>query len=234
MKHSTKSWSNLFERYFSEIMSEKEPRITKKGPYISISRDFGCMANDIAAKLSTKLTKLDKHGHKWNWINKEILVESAKALDLSPSKIKYVFLSEKKSVMDEIIGALSTRYYKSDKKIRNTIIRVIKTIVYSGHVVIVGRGGVAFANDNPASIHVKLIAPVEWRIQKIKKNYSKSEDDARKYICEVDKERKQLIDSFYDSTSDYSIFDLIINRKTVSDNVILESIISLARNKGIV
>ena len=43
----------------------------------------------------------------------------------------------------------------------------IRNIAKTGYVIIVGRGGVAFANDNPASLHIKLTAPVEWRVERI-------------------------------------------------------------------
>ena len=88
----------------------------------------------------------------WKWLNKQILEESAKALNVSPSKIKYIFQSQRKTMLDEIVGALSTRYYKSDKKMRNTIIEVIRSIAKKGDVIIVGRGGVAFSDDNPDSL----------------------------------------------------------------------------------
>lgn len=234
---SERPWQNIFEKYFSQMIQNNATHETKTGPYISISRDFGCKANDIARKLSSELASQSSGSggdREWKWINKEILHESARALDLSPSKIRYVFLSEKKSVMDEIIGAMSTRYYKSDMKIRNTIIEVIRTIARSGHVIIVGRGGVAFAGDNPQSLHVKLIAPMDWRIARISKNYGKTREEALQYIRKIDRERKHLIDSFVGHETDHSIFDMILNRKTMSEKCIVDSIIHAARDRSLI
>jgi hypothetical protein len=168
-------YRNVFEKYFSEMLHEQKTNILQTGPYISVSRDFGCMANVIAQKLSAQLTQRNRQkGIKteWKWINKVILEEAARALELSPSKIEYVFQSQKKTTMDEIVSAMSARYYKSDKQIRKTIIEVIRSIVKTGNVIIVGRGGVAFKNDNPTSLHIKLIAPIEWRVDRISIFYS--------------------------------------------------------------
>ncbi len=216
-------YRNVFEKYFSEMLHDHKTNIAETGPYVSISRDFGCMANVIAQKLSAQLTLENKRKgikKEWKWINKVIMEEAAKALELPPSKIEYVFQSQKKTVMDEVVSAMSTRYYKSDKKIRKTIIEVIRSIIISGNVIIVGRGGVAFRKDNPDSLHIKLIAPIEWRVERISKNYNKTPKDALKYILDIDQERKYLIDSFVGFDSDDTIFDMVFNRQTMNDEEI--------------
>jgi cytidylate kinase len=195
------------------------------------------MANVIAQKLSAELTRRNKlKGVKkeWKWINRVIMEEAAKALELSPSKIEYVFQSQRKTAMDEIVSAMSARYYKSDKKIRKTIIEVIRSIVKTGNVIIVGRGGVAFKSDNPQSVHLKLIAPIEWRIDRISKNYQKSRKEALKYILEIDLERKYLIDSFMGFDTDDSIFDIILNRQTMDDEDITSIIINMMERKHLI
>ena len=226
---STKQ-ANLFEKYFNQILQQEKTKLVETGPYISISREFGCMANKIAEKLTRELSKREKElkgEKKWKWINKSILEESSKALDLSPSKIEYVFRSETKTMMDEIVSALATNYYKSDKKIRKTIVEVIRAIAKTGHIIIVGRGGVAFAKDNPKSVHIKLVAPMDWRIERIAKNYNRTKKDALKYINEIDMQRKYLIDNFMGFETDNSIFDMVLNRKTLTEKQILATIINL-------
>jgi cytidylate kinase len=228
---------NIFEKYFDQILHSETPKQITTGPYISISRDFGCMANVIASKLSKELSKqnfnagIDKE---WSWLNKSILEESAKALKTSPSKIEYVFQSRKKTMMDEIVGAMATRYYKSDRKVRNTITEVIRTVVKTGNVILVGRGGVAFAKDNPNSLHIKLTAPIEWRVDHISRNYNKAKSDALRYILEVDQERKYLIDSFVGYDTDLSIFDVVFNRKTISEEEIISIILNLVKSKQLI
>jgi cytidylate kinase len=230
-------YRNVFEKYFSEMLRDHRTSIVETGPYVSISRDFGCMANVIAQKLSSELTLRNKQkGVKrdWKWINKVILEEAARALELSPAKIEYVFQSQKKTVMDEIVSAMSARYYKSDKKIRKTIIEVIRSIVISGNVIIVGRGGVAFKKDNLQSLHIKLIAPIEWRIDRISKNYQKTRQEALEYILEIDQERKYLIDSFLGFDTDESIFDMVFNRQTMDDDEITSIILQTMERKKLI
>lgn len=234
---STTTHRNLFEKYFNQVLHPETPLHIGTGPYISISRDFGCMANSIAMKLCVELSKrnLNQGIQKpWEWLNHSILTESAKALEISPSKIEYVFQSQKKTMMDEIVGAMSARYYKSDRKIRKTIVEVIRSIVKSGNVILVGRGGVAFVKDNPQSLHIKLTAPIEWRVDRISKNYNKSKTEALRYVLEVDQERKYLIDSFMGYDTDLSIFDIIFNRKTMSEEEIITIILNLVEARKLI
>jgi len=231
------SHRNLFEKYFNEVLNPQAPKQIETGPYISISRDFGCMANSIAQKLSVELSKYNYNRgtqKPWTWLNNSILLASAKTLEISPSKIEYVFQSQKKTMMDEIVGAMSAKYYKSDRKIRKTITDVIRSIAKSGNVIMVGRGGVAFAKDNPQSIHVKLTAPIEWRVEHISKNYNKTKSEALRYILEVDQERKYLIDSFMGYDTDISIFDIMFNRKSMSEEEIITIILNLAEARKLI
>ena len=132
------------------------------------------------------------------------------------------------------VAAMSTRYYKSDKKIRNTITEVIRSFARAGDVIIVGRGGVAFGKDNTNSLHIKLTAPIEWRVDRIRRNYNKTESDALLYVLEVDQKRKFLIDSFMGFDTDLSIFDLVFNRKTMSEDEIVSTILHLIDQKKMI
>ncbi len=228
------SYRNLFEKYFSHILNDTHVPEKPVGPFISISRDFGCLANPVADRLSRELNNRYRQmgiRREWKWLNKQILEESAKALEVSPSKIKYIFQSQQKTMIDEIVAAMSTRYYKSDKKIRKTIIEVIRSFARTGDVIIVGRGGVAFGKDNPNSLHIKLTAPIEWRVDRIRRNYNKTESEALLYVLEVDQERKFLIDSFMGYETDLSIFDLVFNRKTMSEGEIVSSILHIIERR---
>jgi cytidylate kinase len=228
---------NLFIHYFNQVLQDKKPKLIETGPYISISRDFGSMANDIAQRLAEALTHCSKSKglkKEWKWLNQSVLIESSKALELSPAKIEYVFRSKRKTAMDEVVEAMSTRYYKSDKRIRNTIIKVISSIAQTGHVIIVGRGGVAFRKDNPHSLHIKLTAPLDWRIERISHNYSKGLAEAKSLIMEIDKERKYLIDNFMGFETDSSIFDAVFNRKTMTEEEIVSIILNLAESRKMI
>lgn len=176
--------NNDLLKYMSERFQSDCSKLKDPGPVITISREYGCPAKMIAEQLADVLTrKMAARGRnvKWRWISKEILTESARQLNLEPDNIKYVFNYEQRSVIDDILQSHSQKYYKSDRKIRNTIANVIRNIACDGHAIIVGRGGVAITKDIVRSLHINLEAPMEWRALRISEKNGVSFEDAKKW-----------------------------------------------------
>ena len=217
-------------KYLTQRYQESLSRQKYNGPVITIAREYGCPATKIASFLASRLNQVKGSQAKkinWRWISKEILYESAKELKLDPSDIEYVFRYEKKSFFDDILSSQSKKYYKSDRKIRMTIARVISNIASEGNVIIVGRGGVAITREIERSLHVKLEAPIEWRAIRISEKYGMDEKEARKLAAEIDKKRMEFRDYFHGKGTDYTRFDVRYNCMTLSIEDITESIISL-------
>ncbi|NJM14212.1 MAG: cytidylate kinase-like family protein [Bacteroidales bacterium] len=191
----------------------------------------------IAAKLSEELTLVSKaHTGKditWRWMGKELLEEAAGALDMVPDDIKYVFEFEKKGVIDDIISAQFNKYYKSDRKIRNTIAKVIRDVSFDGHVIIVGRGGVAITRDLANSLHINLEAPLEWRAARISEKEKMSIDEAKKYIGELDKKRSEFRNYFQGTETDYTRFDISYNVMTLTVDEIVSHIAYMVKLRGL-
>jgi cytidylate kinase len=221
-------------KYTSDRIHESNDRYKEPGPVITISREYGCPSKIIAARLSEELNrKMFVKGKdiKWKYVTKEILAEAARALEVDPEKIKYVFDYEQKSMIDRIISAQFNKYYKSERKIRNTIAKVIRNMAHEGHVIIVGRGGVAITHDMPRSLHIMLEAPLEWRVVRVAENYKITQEEARKTAIEVDKKRKEFRDYFQGKGSDYTRFDLTFNCMAFTIEEIVQIIIKAAEIK---
>ena len=219
-------------KYARDCLQKREQNKTSliPGPVVTISREFGCPSKKIARELIDAINN-KKTRNKWCWVSKEILAESADQLGLHPDEIQYVFDYKKKGIVDEILSAQTRKYYRSDKKIRNTIGKVIKRIAETGNVIIVGRGGAAIANDIKNSLHIKLIADIEWRAKNVGKRHDMDINEAIPFILDYDKKRKKFLDYYWGKTSDHSIFDLIFNCNTMSDEEIVTSIISILEKR---
>lgn len=218
-------------KYLSERMQDEFKKIKDPGPVITIAREYGCPAKVIARLLSEELTKkMQVKGveKSWRYVTKEILAESARTLELEPEKIKYVFQYEQKSLIDEVLSAQLYKYYKSDRKIRNTIAKVIRNIACEGYVIIVGRGGVAITHDIPKSLHIMLEAPLEWRSLRISEKYNMTIEEARKECIDVDKKRQQFREIFEGKNTDYTRYDITFNCMTLSVEEIVRIIIKAA------
>jgi cytidylate kinase len=221
----------LEDRYKYHIPTEK---VKIKGPVITISRDFGCPANLCATDLAEMLSSMEEDKEPWKVISKEILEQAAHELGLTPEKIEFVFKFEKRSAVDEIIEALSSKYYKSERKIKSTIREVIKTIGENGRVIIVGRGGSAILRDVPNSLHIKLIAPLDFRVDGVSRRHEISHSEARKLALDMDKKRAQLRNEFAGEKIELVDYDLIFNCENFKTNEVVELIAKAAVLKKLV
>lgn len=210
-------------KYFDKRFKKTEPGKVKNLPFITISRETGCGAIDIA-KLLIKEFKVK--GEQWKYIDKDVLIDSAKKLKLDKSKINYVFEAETKTHADEILSALSSRYYKSDRAVRKTIADVVKHFADDGRVVLVGRAGAAITANMKNSTHIRLIAPINWRIDSLMKRRKESRNKTESYILDADKKRKKLVAYFCDKKPGNMCFDLTINCAKFSKKQIVDIIMN--------
>lgn len=224
-------------KYASDRIQQESEHGMEAGPVITLSREYGCPAKIVAGRLAEELTrKMFVKGKeiKWKFVTKEIMAESAKALEIDPEKIKYVFEYEQKSTLDSIISAQFNKYYKSERKIMNTVAKVIRNMAFEGNVIIVGRGGVAITHDIPKSLHVNLEAPMDWRIMRISETYKISTEEAKKTAIDIDRKRREFREYFQGKGTDYTRFDLTINSMSFTIEEIVHIILKAAEIKKLV
>ena len=221
---------NLLSYFEQRFEKDKMPQ-AKSGPFITISRQTGCNGTGIARDL---VKALKNYGLNWKFINKEILEDSANKLKLDPSKIKYVFETKKRSHADDVISALSSRYYKSDKVVRKTITQVLRHYAIDGNIIMVGRAGVATTENISGGLHLRLMAPYDWRVNSLKRRKAFESIDAHKFIKQHDKKKQQLIADFCGKNINEIDFDITVNCASFSRQQLIELIILTLKMKNMI
>ncbi len=214
----------LSERYYGQ---KKEP--TGIGPYLTLSRETGCNATTLAAEL---VRTFRKNGQHWHFVNKEILDKSAEKLHLDRHRLEHEFLLSKTSVMDDIIKAMSLRYFKNDKKIRDTISEIIRYEAQKGHAIIVGRAGVVSTQGIPNGLNIRLVAPLPWRIESLARRKMMTKEEAKRYIEEADRKRNFFLEQFSGKPASEIYFDLIINMSEFTHQQVIQVIQKAMEIKG--
>jgi len=195
------------------------------GPIITLSRQTGCDAVAIAAKL---VDLLNKHYNtdKWHWVDKQILTEAAKVLKTDRSKVRSFLDGSQFTGLSEMIMAISGDYISNDK-IRNVILKVVKTICSNGYAVLVGRGGVSISRGLEKAVHIRLQAPFYWRVENIIRKRKYDIETAEEFVVDTDEKRYNIILNFLEKKPlnlDY-LFDTTINRSSYSIDQISELIL---------
>jgi cytidylate kinase len=213
--------------YLNKRMNETE--VVKKsttlvaGPLITISREVGCngvkLANIMVNRFNSKYPDTN-----WRVISKEVFHESAKQLKMEPEQVRKTLLQSERFTFEDILKAFSDKNYKTDLMIIKTLKRVILQIATDGNCIIVGRAGHIIAKAINHALHIRLIAPLEYRINTIMHNNNLSREDAIRFIGQVEKERMAFRKSIMKKDPRTEMFDITINRAAFTDEEIIELI----------
>lgn len=190
--------------------------IDQTGPVITISRFTGCDGREVAAALVAQLN-LRYNTTKWRWIDKDIIYHAAHELKTDTNRVETYYQGMTMNDMSEMIMAFSGRFV-SDSSVKKAIREVVLSIAREGHAVIIGRGGVAITRDMTNALHIRLVAPLYWRVENVMKKKGMIIEKAEEYVIETDEKRNKMIVSFLDKkplTLDY-LFDSTLNRSSFS------------------
>jgi len=205
----------------------REEQALKERIVITISRDTGCEGTTLAENLVGLLNlsaRQSKSKATWKYVSREILEQSAEKLNLHPDKVTWLLDVQDKNMLEEMLLGLSSQNYPSDLKIKNTLKSVIKSIAEQGNVVILGRGGVAIIGHTPKTLHVKLTAPLDWRVRQVQNQENLSAEKAKQWIEQSDHDREALKTFYMGRKITYGDYDLVFNMSTLSEEEIAKAI----------
>lgn len=90
--------------------------------------------------------------------------------------------------------------------------RVIEEEAVKGQVIIVGRAGQALLQDRADTLHLRVVAPLEVRVERIVKAHGTSPQAARAQIADSDSYRAGYLQRFYGiHWEDPSLYHLVLN-----------------------
>jgi cytidylate kinase len=198
------AWTDWAER------QNKQDFIPK--PCITISREYGCQAYRLADALYQQLNSQVEAEEEWTMLDRILLEKVAKKSGYSISELNYVTQNNPsfQSMMANLMGPNSTKPVKAFNYIRETINYFAK----AGNCIIIGRGGVCITQNLTNVIHVRLIAPMSFKVANIVKSMGLSEKESLAHIEARQGERDKFIKHFTKmNISDPNLYHVIINNE---------------------
>jgi cytidylate kinase len=102
-------------------------------------------------------------------------------------------------------GSLYQRYFEALGKLMNEL-------AARGDVLIVGRGGGRFLREHPRAFHVRLVAPISVRVQRVMEHRWLRQEPAKKLIAESDGQRRRFYQDYFGADwSDPLEYHLTVN-----------------------
>jgi hypothetical protein len=168
---------------------DTEPR--QLGPFVTISRQYGCYGYSLAARLVELLNATAAPGQGWTVYGKEGLSELAEQTHLPLDVLEQQRRREPRFI-EEVFRYLSHEETPSCWELRRRIPTVIRGLAADGHAIVVGHGGACATQDLPNGLSIRLEAPQAWRIRQTALGQGIDEAEAARRIRAVEHEREYL------------------------------------------
>ena len=197
---------------------------------VTIEREYGCGAAEIARKLASQLG--------WKLWDRELTQEIARVANVDPSSVS---MCEERvdTAFQRLVKVFWRGSYERSANLEHqpfgpdTMVevgeQVMKEIAEKGECVIVGRGAPYFLRERPDVFHVFLYAPRAEKLRRIQ-NMGRSLHDAEDLVDTVDRERILFVKHYFGADwPTRSLYHLMINT-AIGDENVLEAVLHTMRN----
>ncbi|MBE0680140.1 MAG: cytidylate kinase family protein, partial [Bacteroidales bacterium] len=170
--------------------------------------------------------------NRWKWVDKDIIYHAAHELRTDTHRIETFYQGYGMTDISQMIMAFSGSFV-TDSSVKKAIREVVLSIARDGYAVIIGRGGVAITHDMANALHVRLVAPMYWRVQNVMKKKGMIIEKAEAYTVETDEKRHKLIVDFLNKRplSIDHLFDVTMNRSSFTIEQISSLIMTMYESK---
>ncbi len=187
---------------------------------ITLSMEPGSGGSLVAQKAAEQMG--------FDYFHQHIIRDIAKSAKIRASVIDTIE-KERLSGIDDFIASLYKNQYLYPGIYMEHLLKVINTIAQHGRAVIIGRGA-NFILPPQERFSVRVIAPLEIRIQNVVRTYGIKEEEARRRVIRREAKRGAFVRKSYDADiSDPENYDLIINTGKMPIESAVEAIIAAVR-----
>lgn len=183
---------------------------------VTISRQAGCGALDVAEKLAALLQPgTPTHQPRWTVFDRNLMEKVLEDHHLPSRMAKFLpedRMTELQDIADELFGLRPASW----TMIEQTADTMLKLAEF-GNVILIGRGGNIVTARLPHVLHVRLVAPLEQRIAHAREAYEMNEREARAFCLREDEGRHRYIKKYFKAeVTNPLLYHLTINTGMVS------------------
>jgi len=205
---------------------------------ITISREYGAGGSEVAARVARALG--------WRLVDNELVDRVAARAGLAPEDVAQ--LEERVSTFIERLArtlvtatpellvppeAGGTASSLSEDDLVRVTELVVEEVAAEGRVVLVGRAAPAVLARERDAIHVRIVAPREWRIRAAAERLGLSPAEAATVTDDTDKMRARYHRQHYQREwNDPTLYHLVLNTAALGLDGAAEVVVGRARALG--
>lgn len=183
------------------------------GPFITISRQYGCSGYFLGLLLVDLLNNDPDQKQPWRAYSKEILTQLSGETDIAVDTLDRLRREQPRALVD-FFRSLSTKRMPGGLEVRNRIAGIVRQLATDGHAIIIGMGGAGATADIPNGLRLRLEAPPDWRVARIVECEGLSTVQARMELQKQDRERDRLQAIYHTKFRREPPFDLVYDCST--------------------
>ncbi|MEJ2145868.1 MAG: cytidylate kinase-like family protein [Acidobacteriota bacterium] len=201
-------------------------------PFVTISREYGAGGRELARALLQNMERHPSHLFQgWRIFDREMcegLIHSDVFKETFDAVFSERYHSEIEAVVRTLLGVKS-----SQPAVFSLMFQAIRKIATCGKVIIIGRSSCCVTASLPLGVHVRLVAPEEYRIQKA--GFKElGENEARRELHRRDRDRARLMQTYFRrDITDQSMYDAVWNTSRVPMETIARSIMGLVESRAV-
>ena len=189
-----------------------EPRIRRA---VTISRQAGCGAVIVAEKLAKYLEQHSpQESATWTVFDRE-LMDKVLADHNLPKYLAQFLPEDRASQIEDTLADIFGVHPPTHTVVQQTAETLLQ-LAELGNAILIGRAGNIVTAKLPNVLHVRLVAPLEDRIERICRDDHKSPVEARRFCLEEEQARARYLKTYFKTDiSDALLYHLIINTSRV-------------------
>ncbi len=183
---------------------------------VTISRQAGCGARVVAEKLAHFL-----QGHStgdarpWVVFDRNLMDKVLEDHNLPACLAKFLpedRISELEDIMADVFGV-----HPPSTTVLHQTAETMLRLAQGGNVILIGRGANMVTAGLPHVLNVRLVAPLEKRIEHCLEAYNMTKTEARKFCLREDHARRRYLKKYFGADiEDPLLYQMIINTGLVS------------------
>jgi len=181
---------------------------------ITISRQLGSLGTTLGRQVAARLG--------YRLVHRELINQAAHLAGAPDMAL---------ATIDEL-GLLGIEPEENQQRAYLESVRtVIENLASADNVIIVGRASQVILQNKPNVLHLRVVAPLEVRIQRIVEAHDISAQAARAQIEDSDRYRASYLERFYKTRwDDPDLYHLVINTGHISLETSAEVVCTAVRN----
>lgn len=206
--------NTTYDRCLSFINSQSQTgagteRVVRRA--VTISRQAGCGAQLVAEKTAVYLqAQTPKSTVPWTVFDRDLMNQVLEDHSLPAYLAKFLPEDRVSAIEDALAEIFGVRppVQKIVEQTAETMLRLAEL----GNVILIGRGGNVVTAKVPHVLHVRLVAPLDERIERICRADHQTLAEARKFCLEEERARARYLKTYFGADVDDPLrYHLVLN-----------------------